>query len=315
MLRGQWHKRLTVSFKRSLPSLTALVALEAATRHKSFTRAAQELGVTQTAVSRQIMALEEALDAKLFYRSHRAVEPTAQCSQFARALDRHFKGIADSVREFGSANASGVVTIGATTAFAQLRLLPRLVEFRRTNPGVKLRLTVSDTPFDLVNGDADLVIRYGVAPFADGRVIASCGDLLFPVASPDYAQGLGMHAATFWETDYELISTESTLRSWYSWQDWFRAVGIRQKPGPATLTFNHFPGTLYAARAGQGVALGWELLVQTFLDDGTLVRLGSTCLIAEGMFHVVVSDRATGGAAMDTLLGWLAQTLTVRNTG
>lgn len=289
-----------------MPSLTALVALEAAVRHKSFTRAAQELGVTQTAVSRQVLGLEEAMGVKLFNRQHRTVEPTPQCSQLALALNRHFRGIADSVKEFGEANAKGVVTIGATTAFAQLWLLPRLVQFRTAHPEARIRLTVSDRPFDLKAGEEDIVIRYGVAPFADGRSVASRGDLLFPVASPDYAERLGARSAAFWEGDHDLIATESNVRSWYSWQDWFREVGLKHRPRQASLTFNHFPGTLYAARAGQGIALGWGLLVQTFLDDGTLIRLGQTSLVAEGRFHVVLSERTPPTPALEALLTWLS---------
>jgi len=295
-----------LSLKRSMPSLTALVALEAAVRHKSFTRAAQELGVTQTAVSRQVLGLEEAMGVKLFNRQHRTVEPTPQCSQLALALNRHFRGIADSVKDFGEANAKGVVTIGATTAFAQLWLLPRLVQFRTNYPEARIRLTVSDRPFDLEAGEADLVIRYGMAPFTDGCSIASRGDLLFPVASPDYAERLGSRSTAFWEGDHDLIATESNVRSWYSWHDWFREVGLKYRPRQASLTFNHFPGTLYAARAGQGIALGWGLLVQTFLDDGTLVRLGQTSLVAEGRFHVVLSKRTPPTPALEALLTWLS---------
>lgn len=303
-----------MSLKHAMPPLTSLLALEAATRHKSFTRAAQELGVTQTAVSRQIIALEERLGVQLFHRNHRTVEPTPQCSQLALSLNRHFKGIADSVKDFADAHASGVVTIGATTAFAQLWLLPRLVEFRTIYPEARIRLNVSDKPFDLETGHEDLVIRYGVAPFADGRSVASRGDLLFPVASPDYAEGLSSRVHHFWEGDYDLIATESDVRSWYSWQDWFQAVGLRHRPRQPTLTFNHFPGTLYAARAGQGIALGWELLVQTFLDDGTLVRLGETSLTAEGRFHVVMSNRTTATATTDALVSWLTAALGARLT-
>jgi LysR family glycine cleavage system transcriptional activator len=298
-----------MSFKHSLPSLTALVALEAAVRHKSFTRAAQELGVTQTAVSRQIIALEDALGAELFHRRHRAVEPTTQCSQLALALNRHFRGISDSIKDFGCANTSGALTIGATTAFAQLWLLPRLVQFRKSYPEAKIRLTVSDIPFDLENGDEDIVIRYGVAPFADGRTVASRGDVLYPVASPDYAQTFEATEGRFWEASHDLIATESAVRSWYSWQDWFRAVGLPFRPGPPALSFNHFPGTLYAARAGQGIALGWELLVQTFLEDGTLVRLGEGCIIAEGKFHVVLSNRTRPSPTLGLLLTWLSDAL------
>lgn len=296
-----------MSFKRTLPPLSALVALEAAARHKSFTRAAEELSVTQTAISRQILGLEAYLGAELFVRRHRAVEPTTHCMQLAQSLGRHFRGIADSVKDFGSANAAGVVTIGATTAFAQLWLLPRLVQFRAQHPEARIRLTVSDRAFDLAGGEEDIVIRYGVAPFGDGQVIASRGDQLFPVASPDYAQTV---ADPFWTADYDLIATESNHRAWYSWQDWFQELGLRHRPKPASLTFNHFPGTLYAARAGQGIALGWGLLVQTYLDDGTLLRLGETILTAEGQFHVVLSHRTTPSPALEAVLAWLSEAVT-----
>lgn len=297
---------MPMSLKHSLPPLSALLTLEAAARHGSFTRAAEELGVTQTAVSRQILGLEERLGVALFHRHHRTVEPTPHCSALAQALGRHFHGMADSLRTFSDESAKGVVTIGATTAFAQLWLLPRLVEFRTLHPEARIRLTVSDRPFDLTTGAEDVVIRYGVAPFPDGHSLASCGDLLFPVASPDYAARV---AGDFWTGDYELIATESTVRSWYSWQDWFRALNLPHRPRPPSLTFNHFPGTLYAARAGQGIALGWGLLVQTYLDDGTLVRLGQTALPAEGRFHVLLSRRTGPSASLQALTDWLSAAL------
>ena len=285
--------------------MTALVALDAAVRHRSFTRAAQELGVTQTAVSRQIMALEADLGAPLFHRKHRSIEPTSECMRLANALNRHFGGIADCVADFRAAAADGAITVGATSAFSQLWLLPRLVQFRRDHPNAKIRVKTSDDPINLENGDVDLAIRYGKAPFADGSVMASHSDVLYPVCSPDYEAGLGQTAPQFWEGDYDLISTVSDERSWYTWQDWFTAVGLRRKVLPPALEFNHFTQTLYAARAGQGIALGWELLVRTFLDDGTLVRLGEVYLVAEGQFHIVVSNRAKKTLVLDLFVEWL----------
>ena len=293
------------SFRRSVPSLNALVALDAAVRHKSFTLAGEELGVTQTAVSRQIMALEADLGAPLFHRRHRSVEPTSECLRLATALNRHFGGIADCVADFRAAAADGAITVGATSAFSQLWLLPRLVQFRRDHPNAKIRVKTSDEPINLENGDVDLAIRYGKAPFADGEVIASHKDILYPVCSPDYAAALGEEASVFWEGDYDLISTVSDERSWYTWQDWFTAVGLRRKVLPPALEFNHFTQTLYAARAGQGIALGWELLVRTFLDDGTLIRLGDVYLVAEGQFHIVVSNRAKKTLVLDLFVDWL----------
>lgn len=301
-----------MSLKRSLPSLNALLALEAAARHNNFTRAAEELGVTQTAVSRHILSLEDRLRVQLFQREGRVVAPTPQCTVLASNLRRQFVGMVEALREFERSTSGQVVTLGATTAFAQLWLLPRLVDFRRAHPEVKVRLNVSDEPFDLTRGAEDIVIRYGVEPFADGESIASRGDVLYPVASPDYRARLGNAADTFWDGDHDLISTISDRRDWYSWDDWFRALDLPRRSGPPALTFNHFPDALYAARAGQGIALGWDVLVQTYLSDGTLVRLGHANLVAEGRFHVVLSRSTPPRPALLALAHWLQSALLSR---
>jgi len=301
-------------FRRSVPSLTALVALDAAARHRSFTLAARELGVTQTAVSRQIMSLEADLGSPLFIRRHRAIEPTPECIRLASALNMQFTAIADSVAEFRASAADGAITIGATTAFTQLWLLPRLVEFRRSHPKAKIRLKTSDEPINLEKGEVDVAIRYGKAPFQDGEVVASRGDFLFPVSSPDYAQRLGDAAGHFWNAEYELISTVSDQPTWYTWQDWFSAVGVVRTKRAPNLTFNDYAGTLYAARSGEGIALAWDLLVTTVLEDGTLVRLGKAELEAEGKFHIVVSHRCRHSLILDLFVGWLASELGTETT-
>ena len=240
------------AFRRSVPSLTALVALEAAARHKSFTLAADELGVTQAAVSRQIIALETDLGATLFHRGYRSIQPTPECLRLAHALNRHFSGITDSVADFRTTITDVAITIGATSAFSELWLLPRLVQFRRDHPNVKIRVKTTDEAINLENSGVDLAVRYGKAPFADGVVVASHQDILFPVCAPDYASSLPDHGTKFWDGDHDLISTISTEKTWYTWQDWFLAVGLPCKKLPPALEFNHFTQTLYAARAGQG---------------------------------------------------------------
>ncbi|WP_192246519.1 LysR substrate-binding domain-containing protein [Mesorhizobium silamurunense] len=298
-----------MSFKKSVPSLTSLVALDAASRHKSFTLAARELGVTQTAVSRQIMALESYLGTQLFFRRHRSIEPTAECARLAAALNRHFAGIADSVAEYRAASTNGTITIGVTTALSQLWLLPRLVRFRNDYPNARIRVQSTDDRINLEAGEVDVAIRYGVAPFRDGDVVESRGDILFPVCSPDYVQRLGSTAARFWEGRYELINEDMKEPTWYTWQDWFSELGIQNSVFAPALSFNHYTAVLYAARAGQGIALGWSLLVQTFLDDGTLVRLGDASISAAGKFHIVVARRARRNLVLDHFVSWLIQEL------
>jgi LysR family glycine cleavage system transcriptional activator len=296
-------------FRKIVPSLTSLVALDAAARHRSFTRAAEELGVTQTAVSRQIMYLESELGSPLFIRRHRAIEPTPECLRLAGSLNKQFAAIANSISDFKASAADGAITIGATIAFTQLWLLPRLVEFRRIHPKARIRLRTTDEPISLDRGDVDVVIRYGKSPFSDGTIVASQSDSLFPVSSPDYAERLGEFADSFWKGDYELISTESDQPKWYTWQDWFEEVGVARSKKGATLSFNDYTGSLYAARSGEGIALAWGLLVRTFLTDGTLVRLGQHELNAEGQFHIVVSRRSRQNLIVDLFIEWLASEL------
>ena len=170
-----------MQFRKRLPSLTALVTLEAVVRRKSFTLAASELGVTQAAVSRQIAALEEELGQPLFLRKHRAIEPTAACVSLGATLAKSFADIAESVEAIQS-RGQDVVTIGATVAFSSFWLLPRLAEFRRANPGILVRVISQDSPIALDDGEIDVAIRYGMPPFSDGTVIASRGDPVSAVA-------------------------------------------------------------------------------------------------------------------------------------
>ncbi|KKZ83895.1 LysR family transcriptional regulator [Rhizobium phaseoli] len=293
-----------MQFRRRLPSLTALVTLEAVLRRKSFTLAATELGVTQAAVSRQIAALEEELGQPLFLRKHRAIEPTSACVSLGATLAKSFADIAESVEAIQS-RSQDVVTIGATVAFSSFWLLPRLAEFRRTNPGILVRVISQDNPITLDDGEMDVAIRYGVPPFSDGTVIASRGDVVCPVCSPDHLRRRG--DGPLGSAD-EFIETEVIDRSWYSWAQWVSLTGgnIEIKP---SLRFNHYTESIAAARAGQGIALGWRMLIGTFLEDGTLVPASQTELAAEGRYNVIVPIKAKRSNARNLAAAWLTASL------
>ncbi|EJZ18912.1 LysR family transcriptional regulator [Rhizobium sp. Pop5] len=273
-------------------------------RRKSFTLAAGELGVTQAAVSRQIAALEEELGQPLFLRKHRAIEPTAACVSLGATLARSFADIAESVEAIQS-RGQDVVTIGATVAFSSFWLLPRLAEFRRANPGILVRVISQDSAIALDDGEIDVAIRYGMPPFSDGTVIASCGDVITPVCSPDYLKRRGHGSLS--PAD-EFIETDVLDRSWYSWSQWFSLTGANIEVKPL-LRFNHYTETIAAARAGQGIALGWRMLIGTFLEDGTLVQADSSELAAEGRYNVIVPVKAKRSNARNLAAAWLTASL------
>lgn len=291
------------------PSLNALVVLEAAVRHRSFTAAAAELGVTQAAVSRQIAALEAQLGAPLFARRHRAVEPTPPCLMLASSLAIAFANIAESVEMVRSAKRHDAVTIGATLAFSTFWLLPRIGEFRQRYPSAQIRVVSQDSRLDLAAGEADVIVRFGVPPFDDGLVVASRADEVFPVCSPAYARALGEAGRDVADAGVELIGQDVPERSWYSWADWFGRAGIGTRHALPRLSFSHYTEVLQAARDGHGVALGWAVLVQRFLDDGSLVRLGDTVVTAEGRYNVLVPLRRKVHPLRDIVVEWLAASL------
>ncbi|ARO34097.1 LysR family transcriptional regulator protein (plasmid) [Rhizobium sp. NXC14] len=293
-----------MQFRRRLPSLTALVTLEAVLRRKSFTTAATELGVTQAAVSRQIALLEEELGQPLFVRKHRAIEPTAACVSLGATLAKSFADIAENVEAIQS-RSQDVVTIGATVAFSSFWLLPRLAEFRRANPGILVRVISQDNPIALDDGEIDVAIRYGMPPFSDGTVIASRGDVITPVCSPDYLRRRGN--GPLGSTD-EFIETDVLDRSWYSWSQWVSLTGANIEVKPS-LRFNHYTETIAAARAGQGIALGWRMLVGTFLEDGTLVSAEASELAAEDRYNVIVPVKAKRSNARNLAAAWLTASL------
>jgi len=278
--------------------------LEAVLRRKSFTAAAGELGVTQAAVSRQIALLEDEVGVPMFIRKHRAIEPTAACEALGASLAQSFVNIAETIDAI-KVSAKDVVTIGATVAFSTFWLLPRLADFRSQNPGIQIRVVSQDSRINLDDGDIDIAIRYGVPPFNDGTSIASRDDEIMLVCSPNYLKRRSPGPLAV--TD-ELIETDVEDRSWLSWSNWLASLDVRLEIRPA-LRFNHYTETVFAARSGQGLALGWGLLVQTFLDDGTLVPFDDTRLPSGARYNVVLPIRSRRTLAIDRAAAWLTAAL------
>jgi LysR family transcriptional regulator, glycine cleavage system transcriptional activator len=305
--RADRRWRRFVQFRRTIPSLTALVALEAVVRHRSVTAAAKELGVTQAAVSRQVAILEAEFGFPLFRRGHRSIEPTGPCVALAASLASGLAAIAEGVDALRASASREIVTIGATLAFSNFWLLPRLAQFRRLHPGIQIRVISQDTRLNLDAGEVDIAIRYGLPPFADGSVLASREDTIVPVCSPDYAAQLA--APEFWRGAYDLIETDVPDRSWLTWPGWFASACPKVPAASPSLRFSHHTEAISAARAGQGLALGWGILVRDFLAEGSLVRVGERQVPAEGRHNIVVPNRPRRNGLCDVAAGWMVEAL------
>lgn len=291
-------------FRRKLSSLTALVALEAVARHRSISAAAREIGVTQAAVSRHIAALEADFGRSLFTRAHRAVQPTAECLLLGQALAENFYGIAEAIDAMRT-TSKDVVTIGASVAFSQLWLVPRLLRFRAAHPATAFRVISRDDWIDLGSGEVDMVFRYGKGPFQDGEIVARTGDTVFPVCAPDYAARHDL--SDFPNCRFDLIEQDVPDRSWYRWSDWFAQSGGRPPNAAPSLRPTYLTETLAAATAGAGIAMGWQMLLGDALETGALVKLGTIEIKPDLGHHLVAPIRPKSSLQAQLVKSFLAQ--------
>lgn len=293
------------TIRRSVSSLASLAAFEAAARHESFTRAAEELGVTQAAVSRRVKHLEDELGTSLFVRAHRKVELTAPGQALARVTSDAFGRVAETVEAIRRPAASDTVVLGMTLAFSHFWLVPRLAAFRRAHPGVRLRLVSEDAEFDLRQARMDVVVRYGAPPFPDAVILASLADEVFPVGSEALVgPTAGLPDAEAIQA-VPLINLEWLDLAWLSWSRWAPLAGVTDPGSRGELRFNHYTDAVYAAVAGQGVVLGWRRLIGGFLADGRLVRLGTAAAVPVERYHVLHPAGREPSPATELFTDWL----------
>src|SRR5215471_4235715 len=167
-----------------LPPLSSLRAFEAAARHMSFSKAADELHVTPAAISHQIHALEEDLGVKLFHRMNRSIELTASAQILLSGLTEAFAGIQSSVRRLRAHNDTGTLTVTASPSFAAKWLVLRLHRFHERHPAIDVRLSANDDVVDLTKGDFDIAIRYGAGNYPALDVELLLTNEVFPACSP-----------------------------------------------------------------------------------------------------------------------------------
>jgi DNA-binding transcriptional LysR family regulator len=258
---------------RRLPSLTALVAFEAASRHGSFSRAAEELYVSQAAVSRQIKALEAQLDTRLFERLHRSVALTAAGEELHRAVGYGFDQIADAVTRLQRLREDRPVGIAANNAVAFYWLQPRATAFQRRHPEVELAVFASDTDLPLEGEDIDIAVRYGDGHWPDAEARLLFEEEVFPVCSPAYLAAAGPLERPACLLDHTLLYMYVHGPEWVTWAQWLRAHDVTPTGRlPSGLTFDSYPVLLQAAIEGQGIAIGTRHLLDRPMRDGTLVR-------------------------------------------
>jgi DNA-binding transcriptional LysR family regulator len=286
-----------------LPSLNALGAFEAAARHSSLSFAAAELNVTPSAVSKHVTCLEQELGVPLFVRGHRSMRLTAEGEQLYRSLSESFAGMAAAFEAIKTSRTARTVTIGCSTAFAQTWLMPRLGNFWRAHQDIVIDQVVSDRSQDLRRSEVDLRIRYGDGKWPEETAIQLHGDLIFPVASPDFARKHKVKEPAELLA-LPLLEVVSQERGWTSWEEWFAAIGVPARR-IKTRRINNYVIAWQAAMDGQGVALGWQSHLGPMLEARKLVRLTKAEMVPTDATYVTWSAHRPLSAEATVLRDWL----------
>lgn len=288
-----------------LPSLTTLAVFEAAARNLSFKQAALELNVTPGAVSRQIKALETELCTQLFERLHRGVVLTGDGADLYEAVGDSFARMSVAVHAIRSRDLEANITVGATTAFASLWLMPRLSGFWRSHRDVTINHVISDHARDIDTAQVDLRFRYGTGHWPGDTASLLFDDRIYPVAGPEFA------SENIPETledllGLPLLQLNSADPTWIDWPDWFAALGISERPRKVR-SFTNYGVALQAAQDNQGVVVGWHGLVAPLIAQGRLQRLGTWEIAAPGSHYVTWSADRPLDEAAQALKDWLLE--------
>ena len=251
---------------RKLPSLNAMRAFEAAGRHESFSEAADELFVTHAAVSRHIRDLETWLGVQLFVRTGRGVELTQAGEKYLSQLTIAFDTLAAATRDLMSDAEQSALTVSVEEAFASRWLVPHLGGFTKAHPDIELSIDPNDDLVNFRSSTADLAIRYGKGNWPDVDADLLIEARIFPVCSPDLLKEKTLSSADQLNA-YTLLHEDS--KQW--WAHWLSAEGVSDAVSARGPMFQgHL--ALEAAEAGQGFALGDQVLTVEALREGWLIK-------------------------------------------
>ncbi len=294
---------------RRLPSLDFLRGFEAAGRRLSFTLAAEELFVTQSALSRQVKALEDALGAPLFQRGHRRLALTPAGARFHRIVSEHLLGLAEAAAALRPSEREPGLTVSTTVSFAALWLIPRLASFRALHPEVEVYVSAVDRAVDLLRGDVDLAVRYLGDSVAPPGAVRLFGERLLPVASPTLVAHSGVPLKRPSDlARHVLIHLDDPdgITPWLNWPAWLAANGLPDLKPAGSIRFSLYDQVIQATLGNQGVALGRIPLIAELLEDGRLIAPFPKRYDSPRSYFVIVAPHAAARADVAAFVAWLA---------
>lgn len=289
---------------RSLPPFPAVRAFEASARHCSFKLAAEELCLTQSAISHQVKTLEEYLGVQLFLRETRGVALTGEGADYLHGMTDALDRMAVITEQVRNTDAGGPLSVRATPGFASRWLVPRLAAFHETCPEIELHISSSVQPVDFTKENVDVNICCGYAPSLGLRVDPLLAASRFPVASPALLKN-GSSLGHPDDLRNCILLHDNTGNDWARWLD---LAGVSFETANKGPRFAHCDLLLGAAAEGQGVALAFDVLVEGDLASGRLVKLFDVTLPPAIIYYLVTPEAWSIRPRIAAFRNWLLQT-------
>lgn len=298
--------------RKNLPPLTSLLPFEAAARLESFSRAAEELHITQAAISRQVRGLEENLGVKLFVRRNRAVFLTDEGRRLNEAVSAALTAIADRAGSLRQAQRHTRVVLFCQLCEAFHWLMPRLASFRDVQADIEVQVVTSTRPLAEFTDPFDVALQTTARASGRHRLAFTAADEVFPVCSPSYLgsagplslEALGAH---------RLLHYRAMAHDFMTWGDWLGTFSLAQvDPSPDTV-FDSYPLMLQAAVAGHGIALGWRRTAGKLIEEGALRQACAQSVQLPQAISVYTCDGAEARGEVQAVLAWLQHQLLIED--
>ena len=288
--------------KRLMPSMTALQCFEAVARHLSFTRAAEELFLTQSAVSKQVAQLEEMLQHLLFRRIRRRLQLTPAGSLYLTEVNKILKQVEMStyyILSYGG--ETEVLKVATQPTFGARWLIPHLKGFGAANPNIHLDIRNELEPFDLLQARADVVFFFGQGTWPGAECIELFGEQMVPVCAPDILPATPLDSA-LQLSDRVLLQCASRPAAWH---EWFEGLGLQTERSYHGPRFETFYMCIRAAQSGCGVALVPRFLVEDELTEGKLVIPWDHPMLSAGAHFLAYAEHAAEVPKIRSFVKWI----------
>lgn len=287
-----------------LPPFSSLLAFDAVARLGTLTRAAAELNVSQPAVSRRLIQLEEDLGCRVIDRTTRPLALTPEGQELFDVLRSGLARLEAVVSRLRQTSSQDTVSISCGSGFAAHWLIPRLPDLELAVPEASIQIISQTHTDDTIS--ADVQIRFGDGSWPGLDVAAVLGEEVFPVASPAYLERSGKAYTVEDLKSERLLGLRGDTGAWYNWETWFDAVGAPARAKLRTLDFDSYALMINAALAGQGICLCWAGLLDLFLQNGALQRLTDRSASSRRGYFVTFRQDEPDGSTVRRVSEWLA---------